>query len=121
MAAFGREIGIPTEAGIPHMFANAMKKLQPSAEISTSSSRRLRNPRSSSPTLQHMRLLTLVVVAAAVVVVVPQRRRRRRRRRLWRRKKKRKTWTSISLVERSLRNHKHFASLRKCNDLAVHR
>jgi len=27
MAAFGREIGIPTEAGIPHMFANAMKNV----------------------------------------------------------------------------------------------
>merc|ERR1712072_298058 len=25
VAAFGREIGIPTEAGVPHMFASAMK------------------------------------------------------------------------------------------------
>merc|ERR1712224_63528 len=27
IAAFGRQIGIPTEAGIPHMFANAFKNV----------------------------------------------------------------------------------------------
>merc|ERR1719231_1811454 len=27
VAAFGREIGVPTEAGLPHMFANAFKNV----------------------------------------------------------------------------------------------
>merc|ERR1711869_10709 len=27
MAAFSREVGIPTEAGLPHMFANALKNV----------------------------------------------------------------------------------------------